>query len=359
MVTAANDPSSRHTVEHIVQMCGRLDLMQLSRVFSADDYERTICTGTVTRGRPQMLSNLLKSYSRLNVPDRVRLHFIIIENNETASLGQAIEDFREQVPRSSVQYELETQLGIAFARNRALEAALASDGDLLTFADDDEIVAEDWLERLLAAREAQDFDIVASPVRFAPPPAAASRWNRMVWSGMDRMNRNSEAKSVRLLKRGDARRIKLATGSWMGKLEFFRRTGLRFDNSLGLAGGEDWQLWSDALKLGARTTWTPYAIASETVPVERLTLRYQYRRSRDHSSVLIERRKCKGSKTISLQMLVSILGRVWTLFYCILAAPLTRGSTLVRAASCLGSIVGLLRGRLGFVSPHYRTTSGS
>ncbi|NLS21216.1 glycosyltransferase family 2 protein [Rhizobium sp. P40RR-XXII] len=333
--------------------------MKLSHLYTAGSRERTICVGTVTRARPQMLSNLLKSYSRLNVPDGIRLHFIVVENNETASLSQAIEHFRAQVPNSTVQYELETQLGIAFARNRVLETALALGGDMLTFADDDEIVAEDWLEQLLAARDAQDFDIVASPVRFTPPPVDASPWNRMVWSGMNRMNRNSEARSIRLLDRGEAKHIKLATGSWMGKLEFFRRTGLRFDNALGLAGGEDWQLWTDALKLGAYTTWTPHAIAYETVPVERLTLHYHYRRSRDHSSILIERRKSNGSKTGSLQMFASILGRVWTLCYCILAAPLTGGRTLVRAAACLGSIVGLLRGRLGFASPHYRTTNGS
>jgi glycosyltransferase involved in cell wall biosynthesis len=305
-----------------------------------------------------MLLNLLKSYSRMNVPDGVRLHFIIIENNETASLDQAVESFREQVPGSTVQYELETRLGIAFARNQALEAALAAGGDILTFADDDETVEEDWLAQLLAARDAQDCDIVASPVRLAPPPASASSWNRMIWSGMNRINRNSEAKSIRLLEMGKAKQIKLATGSWMGKLEFFRRTGLRFDNTLGLAGGEDWQLWTDALKLGAHTTWTPHAICYETVPVERLTLRYQYRRSRDHSSILIERRNSRDSKTGSLQMFASILGRAWTLSYCIFAAPLTGGRTLVRAASCLGSIVGLLRGRLGYTSPHYQTTDG-
>nr|WP_183876327.1 glycosyltransferase [Rhizobium sp. BK491] len=332
--------------------------MKLFPLHAAGGSQRTVCVGTVTRARPQMLSNLLKSYSRLNVPEGIRLHFIIIENNETASLDQAVESFREQVPGSTVQYELETRLGIAFARNQALEAALAAGGDILTFADDDETVEEDWLAQLLAARDAQDCDIVASPVRLAPPPASASSWNRMIWSGMNRINRNSEAKSIRLLEMGKAKHIKLATGSWMGKLEFFRRTGLRFDNTLGLAGGEDWQLWTDALKLGAHTTWTPHAICHETVPVERLTLRYQYRRSRDHSSILIERRNSRDSKTGSLQTFASILGRVWTLSYCILAAPLTGGRTLVRGASCLGSIVGLLRGRLGYTSPHYQTTDG-
>ncbi|MFS8048651.1 glycosyltransferase [Rhizobium sp. BR 314] len=316
--------------------------------------QRTICVCTVTRARPHMLANLLQSYTRLSVPEGVRLDFIIVENNDAASLGQTVMSFRERVPHATVRYELEIRLGIAFARNRALEAALAAGGDILTFADDDETVEEDWLLQLLAARDAQDLDIVASPVRFAPPPADASSWNRIVWSGMDRINRNSEARSIRILERGEARRIKLATGSWMGKLDFFRRTDLRFDNTLGLAGGEDWQLWTDALKLGARTSWTPHAIAHETVPIERLTLRYQYRRSRDHNCALIERKK-----TGALRILFPILARLWTLSFCIVAAPLTGGRTLVRAATCLGSIVGLLRGRLGQPSLHYRTISGS
>lgn len=306
-----------------------------------------------------MLSNLLQSYSRMYVPDGVHLHFIIVENAKAASLSQMIEDFRRQIPHSSVQYELETRLGIAFARNRALEVALAAGGDVLTFADDDEIVKEDWLVQLLAARDAQDFDIVASPVRFAPPPAGSSLWNRIVWSGMNRINRKSEAKSFRVFERGEARHIKLATGSWMGRLEFFRRTGLRFDNTLGLAGGEDWQLWVDALKLGARTSWTPHAIAYETVPVERLTLYYQYRRSRDHSSTLIARKNALRSKRGTMRLLISISGRVCTLGLSLLAAPLTGGGTLVRAASCLGSIVGLLQGHVGRISLHYRITSGS
>lgn len=326
---------------------------------AAASRKRMICVATVTRARPRMLSKLLLSYSKMNVPEDVHLHFIIIENDGTASLSQIIENFREQVPQSSVQYELETQLGIAFARNRALEVALAAGGDVLAFADDDEIVKEDWLVQLLAARDAQDFDIVASPVRLAPPPAGASLWNKIVWSGMDRINRNSEAKSRRILEKGGGGRIKLATGSWMGRLEFFRCTGLRFDSGFGLAGGEDWQLWADALKLGARTMWTPHAIAYETIPIERLTLYYQYRRSRDHSSTLLGRCNDRRSKTRALQLPVSILGRIWTLSFCLLAAPFTGGRTLVRAASCLGSIVGLLRGHFGFASLHYRTTSGS
>ncbi len=319
--------------------------------------ERTICVGTVTRDRPEMLSWLLQSYLRLMVPDGVHLHFIVVENNRVPTIDQAIQTFREQIPQSSVHYELETRPGIAFARNRVLEVALAAGGDILTFVDDDEMVEDDWLVQLLCRRDSQDFDIIASPVRLAPPPINASFWNRLVWSGMDRINRNGEARSVRMLKRGNAGQIKLATGSWMAKLDFFRRTELRFDNSLALAGGEDWQLWNDALKLGAHTSWTPLPIAYETVPIDRLTLRYQYRRSRDHSSISVRGAQARPQSV--LKVLTSILGRLWILVFCVIAAPLTRGRTLVRAAASFGSIVGLLRRWLGHPSLHYRRISGS
>ncbi|MCH3755951.1 hypothetical protein LZC13_10040, partial [Campylobacter coli] len=62
-------------------------------------------------------------------------------------------------------------------------------------------------------------------------------------------------------------------------------TGVRFDNALALAGGEDWRLWADARRLGAKTGWTPAAVAYETVPQDRLTFAYQYRRSRDISII--------------------------------------------------------------------------
>ncbi|MDA4636003.1 hypothetical protein NZA98_33805, partial [Escherichia coli] len=134
-----------------------------------------------------------------------------------------------------------------------------------------ETVEPDWLVQLLAERDAFDFDIVGSPVRLAPHGPGVTVWQKMIWSGMDRANRNSEAKYLRRRNAGQGDRIRIATGSWMGDLAFFRRTGVRFDNALALAGGEDWRLWADARRLGAKTGWTPAAVAYETVPQDRLT----------------------------------------------------------------------------------------
>ncbi len=213
---------------------------------------RRICVGTITRDRPVMLQNLLRSYVEMHVPEGTDLHFILVENNDKPTLHDIVEGFRKQLPQWTVQYEVEPRLGIAYARNRVLECALAAGGDLLTFADDDEAVAIDWLIELLAEKNASDLDIVGSPVRLARPPCDVSIWKRMIWSGMERANRNSHARTLRTRNLGKADRIRIATGSWMGNLAFFRRTDLRFDNQLGLAGGEDWALWAEARKLRSK-----------------------------------------------------------------------------------------------------------
>lgn len=320
---------------------------------------RKICIGTVTRARPAMLQNLLRSYVEMRVPEGVSLHFILVENNDTPTLYSIVEGFRKQLPQWTVQYEVEQRLGIALARNRVLESALAVGGDLLTFADDDETVAVDWLVQLLAERDASNLDIVGSPVRLAPLPFNASAWTRLIWSGMDRANRHHEAKALRCHNSGRADRIRIATGSWMANLAFFRRTNLRFDNELGLAGGEDWRLWAEAQKLDARTGWTPHAVVYETVPVERLSLWYQYRRDRDHS-ITTFRKKLETNRTTGLLRLPgSIAGRTLTLCVNVTAIPFKGGIALVRAASCLGSIAGLVQACLGRTSSHYNRISGS
>nr|WP_182548915.1 glycosyltransferase [Phyllobacterium myrsinacearum] len=321
--------------------------------------KRRICVGTITRNRPLMLQNLFKSYAHMRVPEGTRVRFLVVENNEQATLQGVVDTFRTHVPFCPVQYEVEPRFGIAFARNRVLEYAIDAGDDFLAFADDDECVDADWLVQLLAERDAFDLDIVGSPVRLAPAAPETTLWQKMIWSGMNLANKKSEAKYLSKRSSGQAHRIRIATGSWMGNLAFFRRTGVRFDNGLALAGGEDWRLWADASRLGAKTGWTPTAIAYETVPQDRLTFAYQYRRSRD-ISVIEMRAKLKSRRIITLVRLPgSLIGRMLSVCLYLMAVPFTRGRTLVKAASRLGSIVGLLRACLGRESAHYNRIDGA
>nr|WP_091946705.1 glycosyltransferase family A protein [Phyllobacterium sp. YR620] len=320
---------------------------------------RRICIGTVTRNRPQMLAQLLESYGRLERPSDTDLVFIIIENSGHATLDRIIEMFRLQVPETSVRYEIEPNLGIASARNRAIECAIDACGELLTFADDDETVEPDWLMHLLCERDKLDLDIVGSPVRPAPIDADAPFRERLVWNGLVWHSRACEAKCRRMRDTGSHHRIKLATGSWMGRVEFFRLTGLRFDTQLGLAGGEDWRLWSEARKMGALTGWTPLAVAHETIPSARLTFLYQFKRNKDHCTTEFRSKLEKRPLKTLFRLPGSLAARILSFALYCLAAPFTGGQSLVRATSCLGSITGLIAACLGCKSAHYRRTDGA
>ncbi|MCG2916473.1 hypothetical protein, partial [Escherichia coli] len=69
---------------------------------AAEPGKRSICISTITRNRPFMLQNLLQSYAAMGVPRDVGLHFLIVENNEKATLHDVIAHFRALVPQWTV-----------------------------------------------------------------------------------------------------------------------------------------------------------------------------------------------------------------------------------------------------------------
>ena len=72
-----------------------------------------------------------------------------------------------------MEYALEPIVGIPYARNRALEMAMAAD-DLIAFLDDDEVPSEQWLAELLRVWREYSADVVFGPVQpFFPEPSAS------------------------------------------------------------------------------------------------------------------------------------------------------------------------------------------
>lgn len=318
----------------------------------------SILVSVVTRNRPAMLGTLLKSLESVIVPEQAALHFLVVENNTRRTLDERVARFEARMPEHVVQYQLEQRIGISHSRNCALNHAIRNDHDFLVFIDDDEIPEADWLVELFAEQQREKLDIVGSPVRPMPIDGKLNNWQKFVWSGLDRLASRSERKSRLKWEGGMADGIKVATGSWMGRLDFFRETGLKFDSYFGLTGGEDWHLWAKAKTLGARTGWAPNAIVYETVPLCRLTLSYHFRRNRDHNTTeFISSYKKNPSR--ALGKLPSLLAsRSWKLLVSILSIPLKGAPAVLASATALGGLVGLLRGCTGKQSLHYAKTTG-
>ena len=317
-----------------------------------------IAVGTITRNRPRMLENLLRSYAEMHLPDDADVDFIIVENNAEATLAGVVEDFRLQVHGHRVTYLVEPVLGIASARNRVLESAIEQGYDLLTFADDDEQVDQHWLVELLLVQRAQDLDLLGSPARLAPVDDSCTFWQKLVWDAAKEALLNLERRNANICAQGHGDSIKLATWSWMGRLDFFRRTGLRFDASLGFAGGEDTRLYLQAKALGARTGWAPKAIVYETVPATRLSFRYRYRRIRDQACEDFKDRFGESPSRATLRLLGSVLSRIYKTVLTILTIPFHRHHALWKITFLVASLVGYTKGWLGFRSKHYLTPHG-
>lgn len=317
--------------------------------------KRKILIGTITRNRPIMLQNLLASYTNLNIPKNIQITFLITENNHEKTLFHVINNFQEQNASTKVIYTNEPILGIASARNHVLNYAIDHHYDLLTFADDDEQVEPNWLSKLLEERDLNKLDIVGAPVRFATPTYKLTWWQGIIWRGVNQVNQGAEKRALALYNQGEAGRLKLATGSWMANINFFKKTGLRFDPTLGQAGGEDWQLWQDAKDLGAKTGWTPHAIAYETIPLTRLKLSYYYRRTRDHTRMVYHERvkKGKAGRTVG-----SVLSRIYKILIGTILLPLHRERGLIAIAANCGSLVGFIEGACGKKSMHYAAIDG-
>ena len=92
-----------------------------------------VCVAALTRRRPRMLQALLESLAECRIPAGVEPLFLIVENDRQARSVPAIEAVRARFRAGPLLLVLETELGIPFGRNRAIDEALAWNADLLAF----------------------------------------------------------------------------------------------------------------------------------------------------------------------------------------------------------------------------------
>jgi len=302
-----------------------------------------------------MLRETLRSLAGLDLTG-LDCRFFVVENNSELTVGPIVQELADTIGSDRVVATVEPRLGIAFARNHVLDAASGS--DWLAFIDDDEVADPQWLVSLARSADRRGQHLVGGPVRLGAPPHGASRSELMVWRGLDARFRSVEARSRRLSTDGRDDRVAIGTGNWFADLAFVRQAGLRFDETLGLSGGEDMAFNRALRKAGGKSGWTPDAIIFESWPRERLSLGYQFRRARDQA-LAHHRTKYPSLTPVTVVVTAGIvlfkaLGGVLR----VLQAAFDRGASLTRAARAFGAAAGATGALFGRRSRHYETTSG-
>ena len=315
-----------------------------------------ICIGVITRNRKQMLSDLLRSFTALQVPEECSLVYAIVENDTQKSLEDVIPILGDG---PELHYEIEPKPGIPAARNKVLEISLREACDFTAFVDDDETVDAAWLAEIFKELQTRQLDLVGGPVRLHPVAKEASFQHRIIWKGLVERNRRIERKAATHRQAGSDGKVTVITSNWLIDNRFLTRTGIRFDEGLGMSGGSDTAFYKLARSLGVKSGWAPDALVFEEMPLSRLTMLYQFKRGRDQSIASFHNKYKTASLKAALRTFVFCVFNVIGGFLLILAIPFTGGRTLTLAARNFGVALGRVYALMGRRSSHYKNVHGT
>ena len=313
---------------------------------------KKICSIAVcicTFRRPEGLQRLLEELDAQIFPtvSTPTVTVIVADNSPERSAAEACETRMGKWP---LVYLHEPRPGISHARNTAL-AAVPEQADYVAMIDDDEVPDPDWLDQLLYTAGRSGADVIVG--RTSPVfPARTPEW--IAATGF--FPKPQEQDSLQELDPDPP----AATCNVLVRAALLGKSGLNFDPSLALSGGED-KLLFQSLKLGGyRFVWAATAQVHEDIPVERANLSYMLREAYRRGCVKFRiKRQLKSRSTarsiwIALRLFFrSATGAVWALALALGNTGRGRAAWVPHAltiADCLGTISGVLH----IPNRHYR-----
>ena len=216
---------------------------------------RSVCICIATFGRPDGLTRLLRSLSKLSFQkngDPV-VRVAVADNDADGSARLSVRESGQYL-KIPIAYEIEPRRGVSFARNRSVR--MAGDCDYVAFVDDDEFVEASWLDELLKTQALYNADVVLGPVipafDYQPPD----------WIMKGRFFERPRHLTGTPIGYG-------RTGNALVVKEMLDRIAGPFDPAFALSGAEDTLLFRQMLDTGARIVWCDEAVVTEVNSVGR------------------------------------------------------------------------------------------
>lgn len=317
----------------------------------------SIVVSALTRRRPEMLGALIDSWGEMDLPENTTVRFLIVENDDTERSRGVVESYGILKNGCQLSYAHEPQLGIPFGRNRAAKDAIAIGADLLAFVDDDEIVARDWLVELIDAYRNSEAVLIGGPLRVKKTDRQLSFLDALMDRCIERRYLRKETRATRRAGLTDTPGVTIVTNNWLGETSIFSDHGIWFDEKMRFTGGTDSKLCAEVKSAGLPTAWAKTAAVYEEIPLERLSIGYQYKRGRDQSSTNYHR-KLEKRPAAKFNVLVSIPIKLVIVAGLVIALPFTGGRTLLDVVRTSGWIAGRVDALLGRRSDLYKTVTG-
>lgn len=297
----------------------------------------------LTYRRPATLRRLLEALLELELPE-ADVRFLIVDNDPAASARPLVESLVPRFTGGRLEYVAEAEPGIPAARNRALREAIAGGGAALCFTDDDAFPEPGWLSHLDRCRRATGAALVFGPVRLVPPRVAGVA-RRLLARSIVARARFIERYATRQARHG--RIVTSATSNWMGDLAWIEQRNLYFDERRSAGGGEDTAFCDEVAAHGGHLAWCERAVVHEHLPPERVSVRYQFRRSRANgiNSLHLARRPRLVILRHPFGRIIAGLG--------LMVVPVLGIASFALGLHMLGMGVGMLQARRGAQSDLY------
>ena len=231
---------------------------------------KKITVAISTYNREKFLPGLFDSIV-CQTMDKSLFETIIIDNNCTDNTAEITRKFIESHPDMDIRYVLETNQGLSFGRNRGITE---SKGEYVTFADDDALLAPDFLEKVCQYLDNHpDISEVGGPI-FLHYRCPLPKWENKYMNSLLGFFNPSDKEYVMNVKHN-----RYPRGSNMTfRTSVFKKAGM-FNTELGrtgkgLGGGEEKDIAFRIFDCGMKIAYTPEVIVKHLVPEERTTMEF-------------------------------------------------------------------------------------
>jgi succinoglycan biosynthesis protein ExoM len=220
-----------------------------------------------TYKRPLMLEKLISSILASKPDDLLvnTLSIIVVDNDVEKTAEKVVSDIAaNNNGNCSLSYFNYPIKGLSNVRNELLRHAFALNPDFIVSVDDDEYVSDNWLNELVKSIVSNNADIVRGPVLAVNSPKA-SKFISCWFKERERYPDNTQL-------------FYLVTNNLIIRAASLKKYNLWFDPRFNLTGSEDTYFGIQVVKKGAKIFWAEKAIAYETIPASRASLKWLLKR---------------------------------------------------------------------------------
>lgn len=224
-----------------------------------DALTHDVVVAVTTFQRPRQLSECLPHVVAQARESAHRVRVLVVDNDRNPSARPYV----DALP--GTEYVHEPRPGVSAARNTAVAAA--GDAEALIFLDDDTVPAPGWLDAMVGLWTLTRPAAVTGSATFTFDSDEHARYAHE-WGEFLEVHRPTGTACA-----------SAASRNLLLDPAFLAAHALRFDESLGLIGGEDTLLTRQIVAAGGRILWCEEARVAEPVPASRVSREWILRRA--------------------------------------------------------------------------------